>query len=108
MNETNPIDVKFDENPDGTVTFATDVVATIAGLAATEVDGVASMTSPITGLADILSRKSSRNLTKGVQINLEENKVSVDITITVEYGTPDDIINHPKMDYTKKLIDSVL
>ena len=27
---------------------------------------------------------------------------------TVEYGTPDDIINHPKMDYTKKLIDSVL
>ena len=27
---------------------------------------------------------------------------------TVEYGTPDDIIYHPKMDYTKKLIDSVL
>ena len=27
---------------------------------------------------------------------------------TVEYGTPDDIIDHPKMDYTKKLIDSVL
>ena len=27
---------------------------------------------------------------------------------TVEYGTPDEIINHPKMDYTKKLIDSVL
>ena len=27
---------------------------------------------------------------------------------TVEYGTPDDIINHPKMDYTKNLIDSVL
>lgn len=27
---------------------------------------------------------------------------------TVEYGTPYDIIDHPKMDYTKKLIDSVL
>lgn len=27
---------------------------------------------------------------------------------TVEYGTPDEIINHPKEDYTKKLIDSVL
>ena len=27
---------------------------------------------------------------------------------TVEYGTPDDIIDHPKMDYTKNLIDSVL
>ena len=27
---------------------------------------------------------------------------------TVEYGTPDEIINHPKEDYTKRLIDSVL
>ena len=27
---------------------------------------------------------------------------------TVECGTPDEIINHPKMEYTKKLIDSVL
>ncbi len=27
---------------------------------------------------------------------------------TVEYGTPDDIIDHPKMDYTKRLIESVL
>ena len=27
---------------------------------------------------------------------------------TVEYGTPDEIINHPKMNYTKKLIESVL
>ena len=35
MNENYPSDVKLDENPDGTVSFATDVVATIAGLAAT-------------------------------------------------------------------------
>ena len=41
MVENNPSDVKLDENPDGTVSFATDVVATIAGLAATEVEGVA-------------------------------------------------------------------
>lgn len=27
---------------------------------------------------------------------------------TVEYGTPDEIIDHPKMDYTKRLIESVL
>ena len=27
---------------------------------------------------------------------------------TVEKGTPDEIIDHPKMDYTRKLIDSVL
>ena len=43
MSENYPSDVKLNENPDGTVSFATEVVATIAGLAATEVDGVASM-----------------------------------------------------------------
>ena len=65
MSENYPSDVKLNENPNGTVSFATEVVATIAGLAATEVDGVASMISPASGLADMFSRKSNRNLTKG-------------------------------------------
>ena len=64
MVENNPSDVKLDENPDGTVSFATDVVATIAGLAATEVEGVASMSSPSSALADMFSRKNTRNFTK--------------------------------------------
>lgn len=88
MNENYPSDVKLDENPDGTVSFATDVIATIAGLAATEIEGVASMSSPSTGLADMFARKSTRNLTKGVRIELEESNVNVGITIVVEYGFP--------------------
>ena len=72
MNENYPSDVKLDENPDGTVSFATDVVATIAGLAATEVEGVSSMSSPSSGLADMFSRRSTRNFTKGVRVDLIE------------------------------------
>ena len=34
MAENNAPEVKLNENPEGTVSFATDVVATIAGLAA--------------------------------------------------------------------------
>ena len=56
MSENYPSDVKLNENPNGTVSFATEVVATIAGLAATEVDGVASMISPSSGFADMFSR----------------------------------------------------
>ena len=41
MAENNAPEVKLNENPEGTVSFATDVVATIAGLAANEVEGVA-------------------------------------------------------------------
>ena len=79
MSEKYPSDVKLNENPDGTVSFATEVVATIAGLAATEVEGVASMISPSTGLADMFTRKSNRNLTKGVRIDLDGSMVTVEI-----------------------------
>ena len=107
MSEKNPSDVKLNENPNGTVSFATEVVATIAGLAATEVDGVASMISPSSGLADMFSRKSNRNLTKGVRIDLEDNMVSADITITVEYGSPVPDVAHNIQENVKKAIETM-
>ena len=88
MSEKIPSDVKLDENADGTVSFATEVVATIAGLAANEVEGVASMPSSSGGIAEKFSRKSSRNFSKGVRVDIEDNKVAVDVTIIVEYGSP--------------------
>ena len=107
MNENYPSDVKLDENPDGTVSFATDVVATIAGLAATEVEGVASMSSPSSGLADMFSRKNSRNFTKGVRIDLDGNLVTVDITIVVEYGSPVPDVARGIQENVKKAIETM-
>ena len=107
MSENNRSDVKLNENPNGTVSFATEVVATIAGLAATEVDGVASMISPSAGLADMFSRKSNRNLTKGVRIDLEDNRVSVDITITVDYGSPVPDVARNIQENVKKAIETM-
>ncbi|MEE1200485.1 MAG: Asp23/Gls24 family envelope stress response protein [Christensenellales bacterium] len=107
MNENYPSDVKLDENPDGTVSFATDVVATIAGLAATEVEGVASMSSSNPGLADMFSRKNSRNFTKGVRIDLDGNKVTVDIAIVVEYGSPVPDVARGIQENVKKAIETM-
>lgn len=107
MNENYPSDVKLDENPDGTVSFATDVVATIAGLAATEVEGVASMSSPSSGLADMFSRRNSRNFTKGVRIDLDGNMVTVDITIVVEYGSPVPDVARGIQENVKKAIETM-
>ena len=107
MSENYPSDVKLNENPNGTVSFATEVVATIAGLAATEVDGVASMISPSSGLADMFSRKSNRNLTKGVRIDLDDNRVSVDITITVDYGSPVPDVARNIQENVKKAIETM-
>ena len=107
MSDNYPSDVKLNDNPNGTVSFATEVVATIAGLAATEVDGVASMISPSAGIADMFSRKSNRNLTKGVPIDLEDNRVSVDITITVDYGSPVPDVARNIQENVKKAIETM-
>lgn len=107
MNENYPSDVKLDENPDGTVSFATDVVATIAGLAATEVEGVSSMSSPSSGLADMFSRRSTRNFTKGVRVDLDGNTVTVDVTIVVEYGSPVPDVARGIQENVKKAIETM-
>ena len=107
MSENYQPDVKLDENPNGTVSFATEVVATIAGLAATEVEGVASMSSQSSGFADMFSRKNSRNFTKGVRIDLDDNKVTVDITIVVEYGSPVPDVARSIQENVKKAIETM-
>ena len=72
------------ENTIGTVQIADDVVAIIAGLAATEVEGVASMAGNIT--KEIISKFGMKNLSKGVKVRLAEGEVSVDVALNVAYG----------------------
>ena len=107
MSENYPSDVKLNENQDGTVSFATEVIATIAGLAANEVDGVTSMVSPASGLADMFSRKNNRNLTKGVRIDLEGSQVTVDVTIVVDYGSPVPDVARNIQENVKKAIETM-
>ena len=66
------------------VKIAGDVIATIAGLAATEVEGVASMQGNLTN--ELVGKLGVKNLTKGVRITLEDNTVSVDLSIQMCYG----------------------
>lgn len=107
MADSNAPEVKLNDNPEGTVSFATEVVATIAGLAANEVEGVASMTSSNSALADILTRKSSRNYTKGVKVDIDDNRVAVDVTIVVEYGSPVPDVARSIQENVKKAIETM-
>ena len=107
MSDNYPSDVKLDENPDGSVSFATGVVETIAGLAAQEVEGVASMASASTGFADMFTRKSTRNLTKGVRVDIDGGTVAVDVTIVVEYGSPIPDVARSIQENVKKAIETM-
>jgi len=73
------------QNGAGGIHIATDVVQTIAGLAATEVPGVAGMAGGIVGgIAEMLGRK---NLAKGVKVDIAEGVAVVDLFIAVEFGS---------------------
>lgn len=68
----------------GTVKIANDVVAMIAGLAATEVDGVSAMVGNITN--ELMGKVGMKKLTKGVKVDILEKNVSVDLAVTLDYG----------------------
>lgn len=68
----------------GCVKIADDVVAVIAGIAATEVEGVSAMTGNITN--ELMSRVGIRNLTKGVRVEMINDAVRVDLAVILDYG----------------------
>lgn len=69
-----------------TIKIADDVVAVIAGVAVSEVPGVASMSGGFAGgISEVLSGK--KNLAKGIKVEVGEKEAKIDVNIIVEYGT---------------------
>ena len=77
-------DVLLEDEKKGTVHVADDVVAVIAGLAATEVKGVAAMAGNITN--ELMSKVGRKNLAKGVKVAVNGKRVKVALAIMMEYG----------------------
>lgn len=72
------------KNSIGSVSIADEVVGIIAGLAATEIEGIAGMSGGIAGgIAEMLGRK---NFAKGVKVEVGEKEAAVDLYIIVKYG----------------------
>lgn len=68
----------------GEVQIADDVVAIIASLATTEIEGVCGMAGNITN--ELMSKVGMKSLTKGVKIEVEDGLISIDLAVTMEYG----------------------
>ena len=68
----------------GSIRIADEVVGIIAGLAATEIDGIAGMSGGLVGgIAEMLGKK---NFAKGVKVEVGEREAAVDLYIIVKYG----------------------
>ena len=82
----------------GEVKIADEVVAIIAALAATEVEGVASMAGNIT--TELISRRGMKNLSKGVKVDVLEGVVTVSLALNLKY-------NYSIMDVSAKVQERV-
>ncbi len=71
---------------DDGIEISEDVIAVIAGVAVSEVQGVSGMAGSFAGgISEVLSGK--KNLAKGIKVDKEEEKLKIDVNIIVEYGS---------------------
>ena len=68
------------------IQISNDVVAVIAGVAVSEVQGVSGMAGGFAGgISEVFSGK--KNLAKGIKVDVSENEAKIDVNIIVEYGS---------------------
>ena len=99
-----PLTLENENDSTGTITYANEVIAIIAGVAANEVEGVAGMCSG-GGITDVFGR--NKNITKGVKVDLGTEEAAVDIYLVVEYGTPIQTCAAAVQENVRKSIESM-
>ena len=82
--EENRKSLKIKEDQMGVIRVADEVVSIIAGLAATEVEGVASMAGNITN--EIVAKTGVKYLAKGIRVEVLDGIVTVDVNLNIKYG----------------------
>ena len=94
------------ENLESNIQISDDVVAVIAGMAASEVPGVAEMAGGFAGgISEVLSGK--KNMSKGIKVDIQEKTTKIDVNIIVEYGAriPEDAFEIQKR--VKKSVENM-
>lgn len=99
----NNINTISEEN--GSVSYADDVVAAIAGMAAVEIDGISSMCGNLgNGIAELLGRKT---ITKGVKVEVGKEEAAIDIYVNVEYGALIPSVTEKVQTNVKKAVETM-
>ncbi|NJD03331.1 MAG: Asp23/Gls24 family envelope stress response protein [Ruminiclostridium sp.] len=72
------------QGKDDKIRISDDVIATIAGMAASEIESLASMSGGLKdGIAGVFGRK---NFGKGIKVEIKENEVVIELSIIMQYG----------------------
>ena len=97
-----PVNVDVDTEQGSSITYANEVVAIIAGVAASEVEGIAGMCN-VSG--NLLGK--NRAVTKGVKVEIGTEEASVDLYVIMEYGTPIQKAAYDAQESVRKAIETM-
>ena len=103
MNENMTIDMERDQES-GQITYANEVIATIVSVATTEVEGISGIagnSSPLSG------RLNKGRIPRGVRVDMNGEDVSVDVSVTVDYGMPIQKVGRSAQENVRKSIESM-
>ena len=89
----------------GEIKIADEVVAIIAALAATEVEGVASMAGNITN--ELIGKLGMKNLSKGVKVDVLEGIVTVSLALNLKYNYSIDEVSARVQEKVKNAIENM-
>ena len=99
MNENQNVDIDREQN-NGQITYANEVISTIVSVATTEVDGI----SAIAGNNGLLGKGK---MSRGVRVDMDGEDVSVDVSVTVDYGMPIQKVGRSAQENVRKSIESM-
>ena len=95
----------YEKDQIGEVQIADEVVAIIAGLAATEVEGVDSLAGNMSN--ELIGKLGMKNLSKGVKVDVTEEHVSVSISMNIKYGFSIPTVCEKVQDKVKSAIENM-
>ena len=104
-NESCASQVVYEHDKFGSVKIADDVIACIAALAATEIEGVDSMAGNVTN--ELIARLGVKNLSKGVKLDLHEGEVSILLSLNITYGYNIPEISAKVQDRVKNTVENM-
>ena len=105
-NNEEVVEVVDEVNEAEGIKISNDVIAVIAGVAASEVPGVATMAGSFTGgLTEAL--KGKKNLAKGIKVEATDSTAKIDVNIIVEYGSRIPDVAFEIQNRVKKSVESM-
>ena len=99
MNENQNVDIDREQD-NGQITYANEVISTIVSVATTEVDG-------ISAIAGSNGLPGKGKMSRGVRVDMDGEDVSVDVSVTVDYGMPIQKVGRSAQENVRKSIESM-